>query len=292
MSEISKIKNNENYTLIIVGTPIGNSMDLSPRGIEAFERADIILCEDTRVTKKLSKIRNFRIQKLISFNEYNESKKIDLILDKINCGKRVVLCSDAGMPLISDPGYKLIKACVDNGIIIDVVPGPSSVITALVSSGLSSANFYFAGFPPRKKNDRLLKIKKLIDIETTIIWFESPKRVVVFLEELIQIFGNRKAVVARELTKVYQEILRDDLCSLVDELKLRKQLKGEFVILLNGFRPSREKKINDEIKEEIKKLLKFETLKSVVKKISSETDYSKNTIYNEALKIKEKNRIS
>ena len=286
MTEISKIKKNTNYTLTIVGTPIGNSMDLSPRGIEAFEKADIILCEDTRVTKKLSKIRNFRVQKLISFNEYNEVKKIDLILDKINCGKQVVLSSDAGMPLISDPGYKLVTACVDNGIIVDVVPGPSSIITALVSSGLSSANFYFAGFPPRKKNDRLLKIRKLINLETTIIWFESPRRVVVFLEELIQIFGNRKAVVARELTKVYQEVLRNNLCSLVVELKLRKQIKGEFIILLENFKTSREKKIDDVTKKEIKKLLEFETLKSVVKKISNETDYPKNTIYNEALKIK------
>ena len=286
MTEISKIKKNKNYTLTIVGTPIGNSMDLSPRGIEAFEKADIILCEDTRVTKKLSKIRNFKVQKLISFNEYNEVKKIDLILDKINCGKQVVLSSDAGMPLISDPGYKLVTACVDNGIFVDVVPGPSSIITALVSSGLSSANFYFAGFPPRKKNDRLLKIKKLLNLETTIIWFESPRRVVVFLEELIQIFGNRKAVVARELTKVYQEVLRNNLCSLVVELKLRKQIKGEFIILLENFKPSREKKIDDVTKKEIKKLLEFETLKSVVKKISNETDYPKNTIYNEALKIK------
>jgi 16S rRNA (cytidine1402-2'-O)-methyltransferase len=286
MTEISKIKKNKNYTLTIVGTPIGNSMDLSPRGIEAFEKADIILCEDTRVTRKLSKIRNFRIQKLISFNEYNEGKKINLILDKIYCGKKVVLSSDAGMPLISDPGYKLVTACVDNGIIVDVVPGPSSIITALVSSGLSPANFYFAGFPPRKKNDRLLKIKKLLNLETTIIWFESPRRVVVFLEELIQVFGNRKAVVARELTKVYQEVLRDNLCSLVVELKLREQIKGEFIILLENFKPSHEKKIDDVTKKEIKKLLEFETLKSVVTKISSETDYPKNIIYNEALKIK------
>ena len=286
MTEISKIKKNQNYTLTIVGTPIGNSMDLSPRGIEAFEKADIILCEDTRVTKKLSKIRNFRVQKLISFNEYNEVKKIDLILEQINCGKKVVLCSDAGMPLISDPGYKLVTSCVENGIIVDVVPGPSSIITALVSSGLSSANFYFAGFPPRKKNDRLLKIKKLLNLETTIIWFESPKRVVVFLEELIQVFGNKKAVVARELTKIYQEVLRDDLCSLLVELKLRKQIKGEFIILLENFKPSHEEKIDDDTKKEIKKLLEFETLKSVVKKISNERDYPRNIIYDQALKIK------
>ena len=286
MTEISKIKKNQNYTLTIVGTPIGNCMDLSPRGIEAFEKADIILCEDTRVTKKLSKIRNFRVQKLISFNEYNEVKKIDLILEQINCGKKVVLCSDAGMPLISDPGYKLVTSCVENGIIVDVVPGPSSIITALVSSGLSSANFYFAGFPPRKKNDRLLKIKKLLNLETTIIWFESPKRVVVFLEELIQVFGNKKAVVARELTKIYQEVLRDDLCSLLVELKLRKQIKGEFIILLENFKPSHEEKIDDDTKKEIKKLLEFETLKSVVKKISNERDYPRNIIYDQALKIK------
>ena len=190
------------------------------------------------------------------------------------------------MPLVSDPGFKLVNACIENNIIIDVVPGPSSIITALVSSGLSSANFYFAGFPPRKKNDRLLKIKKLLNLETTIIWFESPRRVVVFLEELIQIFGNRKAVVARELTKVYQEVLRNNLCSLVVELKLRKQIKGEFIILLENFKTSRKKKIDDVKKKEIKKLLEFETLKSVVKKISNETDYPKNTIYNEALKIK------
>ena len=286
MSRITKIKNNSCHTLKIIGTPIGNSMDLSPRGIEAFEQADFILCEDTRITKKLSQLRNFRIQKLISFNEFNENKKINSIISKIISGKNVVLSSDAGMPLVSDPGFKLVNACIENNIIIDVVPGPSAIITALVSSGLSSANFYFAGFPPRKKNDRLLKIKKLLNLETTIIWFESPRRVVVFLEELIQIFGNRKAVVARELTKVYQEVLRDNLCSLLVELKLRKQIKGEFIILLENFKPSRKKKIDDVTKKEIKKLLEFETLKSVVKKISNETDYPKNTIYNEALKIK------
>ena len=151
MSRITKIKNNSCHTLKIIGTPIGNSMDLSPRGIEAFEQADFILCEDTRVTKKLSQLRNFKIQKLISFNEFNESRKINSVISKIISGKNVVLSSDAGMPLVSDPGFKLVNACIENNIIIDVVPGPSAIITALVSSGLSSANFYYAGFPSRKK---------------------------------------------------------------------------------------------------------------------------------------------
>ncbi len=287
MSRNTKIKNSSCHTLKIIGTPIGNTMDLSPRGIEAFEQADFILCEDTRVTKKLSQLRNFRVQKLISFNEFNESRKINSIISKINSGKNVVLSSDAGMPLISDPGFKLVNACIENNIIIDVIPGPSAIITALVSSGLSSANFYYAGFPSRKKSDRLLKIRKLINLETTIIWFISPKRVVVFLEELITVFGNRKAVVARELTKFFQEILRDDLNSLVSELKLREIVKGEFVILLEGFNPSQKAEINEDIKKKIKLLLKFETLRSVVEKISNETGLSKKAIYDEALKIKD-----
>ena len=287
MSRITKIKNNSCHTLKIIGTPIGNSMDLSPRGIEAFEQADFILCEDTRVTKKLSQLRNFRIQKLISFNEFNESRKINSVIKKIISGKNVVLSSDAGMPLVSDPGFKLVNACIENNIIIDVVPGPSAIITALVSSGLSSANFYYAGFPSRKKNDRLLKIKKLLNLESTIIWFESPKRVVVFLEELLMIFGNRKAVVARELTKAFQEILRNDLNSLITNLKSRDNIKGEFVILLEGFTPLRKEVITQDIKKKIKTLLEFDTLKSVVNKIANETNIQKKIIYSEALKIKD-----
>lgn len=287
MSRITKIKNNSCHTLKIIGTPIGNSMDLSPRGIEAFEKADLILCEDTRITRKLCKLRNIRTQKLISFNEINERKKVNFVINEINAGKNVVLSCDAGMPVISDPGYKLVEACIKNDINIDVVPGPSSIITALVSSGLSSVNFYFAGFPSRKKNVRFVKLKKLIELESTIIWFESPKRVITFLEELVTIFGNRKAVVSRELTKVFQEVLRDDLNSLISNLKSKDNVKGEFVILLEGFTPPQKKIINDDVKKKIKKLLKINTLKSVVEKISNETDLSKKIIYHEALKIKD-----
>ena len=132
-----------------------------------------------------------------------------------------------------------------------------------------------------------MKIKKLLNLESTIIWFESPKRVVMFLEELLMIFGNRKAVVARELTKVFQEILRDDLNSLITNLKSRDNIKGEFVILLEGFKPLREKAITQDIKEKIKTLLEFDTLKSVVNKIADETKIKKKIIYNEALKIKD-----
>ena len=132
-----------------------------------------------------------------------------------------------------------------------------------------------------------MKIKKLLNLESTIIWFESPKRVVVFLEELLMIFGNRKAVVARELTKAFQEILRNDLNSLITNLKSRDNIKGEFVILLEGFTPLREKVITQDIQKKIKTLLEFDTLKSVVNKIANETNIQKKIIYNEALKIKD-----
>ena len=287
MNNDAKLKTKPIGMLIIVGTPIGNSMDLSPRGIEAFENADLVLSEDTRVTKKLSKIRDFKIKKLISFNDFNESEKLSLVVKKIKDGNNVVLSSDAGMPLISDPGYKLVNECLKNDIIIDVVPGPSSIITAIVTSGLATNNFYFAGFPIKKKQARINSLSKLAKINTTIIWFESPKRILSFLNELVIIFGNRQAVVARELTKIYQEILRNDLVSLISQLEKKTRLKGEYVVLLEGSNDLKINKIDDYILNTINKLLKTKSVRSVVNILVKETNLPKNLIYNEVLKVKE-----
>ena len=287
MNNDAKLKANPNGVLIIVGTPIGNSMDLSARGIEAFEKADLVLAEDTRVAKKLSKIRNFKIKKLVSFNNYSENKKVSLVIKKIESGYNVVLSSDAGMPLISDPGYKLVSECLKNDIMIDVVPGPSAIITAIVTSGLATNNFYFAGFPIKKKKARIESLSKLTEINATILWFESPKRVLSFLNELVIVFGNRQAVVARELTKLYQEILRNDLLSLISELEKRKYLKGEYVILIEERNNFKNNKINDNISNKIDILLKTKSVRSVVNILVKETKLPKNHIYNEVLKIKD-----
>ena len=287
MNNDAKLKKKPFGMLIIVGTPIGNSMDLSARGIEAFEKADLVLAEDTRVAKKLSKIRNFKIKKLVSFNNYNENKKVSLIIKKIESGYNVVLSSDAGMPLISDPGYKLVSECLKNDIMIDVVPGPSAIITAIVTSGLATNNFYFAGFPIKKKKARIESLSKLTEINATILWFESPKRVLSFLNELVIVFGNRQAVVARELTKLYQEILRNDLLSLISELEKRKYLKGEYVILIEERNNFKNNKINDNISNKIDTLLKTKSVRSVVNILVKETKLPKNHIYNEVLKIKD-----
>ena len=286
MNNDAKLKTKPNGVLVIVGTPIGNSMDLSARGIESFEEADLVLAEDTRVTKKLSKIRNFKIKKLVSFNDFNESRKLSLVISKIKDGNNIVLSSDAGMPLISDPGYKLVNECLKNDIMIDVVPGPSSIITAIVTSGLATNNFYFAGFPIKKKQARIKSLSKLVELNTTIIWFESPKRILSFLNELVSVFGNRQAVIARELTKLYQEILRNDLVSLISQLEKKTSLKGEYVILIEGNKDLNINKIDNNILNKINILLKTESVRSVVNILIKETGLPKKLIYNEVLKVK------
>ena len=287
MEHDAKLKFHPQGFLTIVGTPIGNLMDLSPRSIEAFEKADLIVCEDTRVTRKLSKLRNFKIKRLMSFNDYNEDKKLNLIIEKIREGNNVILTSDAGMPLVSDPGYKLVSKCIENEIYIDVIPGPSAVITALVASGLAPNNFFFAGFPLKRKNRRIDNLNKLVEIDTTLIWFESPRRVLSFLKELLLIFGNRRTVVARELTKVYQEILRNDLNSLIYQLEKRKVLKGEYVILMEGKKETKAIEINKDIRKKILGLIKKKSMRSIVNIIVEETSLPKNIVYKEVLRIKE-----
>ena len=290
MENDAKLKYNQYGVLKIVGTPIGNLMDLSPRGIEAFQKSDFIVCEDTRVTKRLAKLRDFSIKTLTSLNDFNEAGKISLIVDKLKQGNDVILTCDAGMPLVSDPGYKLVSKCIENKIQIDVIPGPSAIISALVVSGLAPNNFFFAGFPPKKKKRRIESLKKLLDIDATLIWFESPKRVLSFLTELLSTFGNRQIVIAKELTKLYQEILRNDLKSIICNLKKRKILKGEYVILLEGKKEIIVNEINIDVQKKIYDLMKTNTARSVVNKIVEETNLPKNTIYKEILKIKEKNR--
>ena len=279
-------------SLTIIGTPIGNIMDLSPRAIQKFQGADLVLCEDTRITKKLANLRSFKIKKLVSFNNYNEKNKQEYVMDKIKDGKNIVLTSDAGMPLISDPGFGLLKECIENNIKIETVPGPSASIAALVVSGLSTQNFYFAGFPNKKKLARINDLKQLIDLNATLIWYESPKRLLGFLKDLKLVFGNRKAVIVKELTKLYEEVLRGDLLNLITEIETRKQLKGEYVVVVEKPVISKTLFVDDDIKNQINILLETKSLKSVVEILVNKTNLPKNIIYNAALKIKNNKPIN
>ena len=287
-----QLKETPSGSLTIIGTPIGNIMDLSPRAINKFKEADLVLCEDTRITKKLANLRNFEIKKLVSFNNYNEKYKQKYVLDKIKEGNNVVLTSDAGMPLISDPGFSLLKECIENNVKIETVPGPSASISALVVSGLSTQSFYFAGFPNKKKLARINDLKQLININATLIWYESPKRLLGFLKDLKLVFGNRKAVIVKELTKLYEEVLRDDLFNLITEIENRKRLKGEYVVVVEKPFISKTKFVNDDIKNQINTLLETKPLRSVVETLVNKTNLPKNVIYNAALEIKNNKQIN
>ena len=287
-----QLKETPSGSLTIIGTPIGNIMDLSPRAINKFKEADLVLCEDTRITKKLANLRSFEIKKLVSFNNYNEKFKQKYVLDKIKEGNNVVLTSDAGMPLISDPGFSLLKECIENNVKIETVPGPSASISALVVSGLSTQSFYFAGFPNKKKLARINDLKQLININATLIWYESPKRLLGFLKDLKLVFGNRKAVIVKELTKLYEEVLRDDLFNLITEIENRKRLKGEYVVVVEKPFISKTKFVNDDIKNQINTLLETKPLRSVVETLVNKTNLPKNVIYNAALEIKNNKQIN
>ena len=215
--------------LYIVATPIGNLKDFTFRAIDTLKEVDFVFAEDTRNSIQLMK--HYKIEtKIDSYHEHNNVKKIPKIINLLNEGKNIALISDAGTPTISDPGYKLIRACIDEEINIIPIPGASAVTAALSASGLPSDSFFFLGFLPHKKG-RKKKISFLKSLDNTIIIFESPHRLLKTLKELRDELGERPVVVARELTKLYEEIARGKFESVIEYFESKK-VKGEIVIII------------------------------------------------------------
>lgn len=219
--------------LILCGTPIGNLEDASPRVIRVLGEADVLACEDTRRTRKLLSHFTVRPKELTVYNDANERREAARLVERIQRGQIVVLVSDAGMPGLSDPGYRLVKACVDASLDVEVVPGPSAVITALAVSGLPSGRFVFEGFLPRKRNERRKKIAELADERRTIVLYESPHRIEDSLVDLAECLGDRRAALARELTKLYEEVLRGTLPDLLEQVR-ETPARGEIVLVIDG----------------------------------------------------------
>jgi len=215
--------------LFVVGTPIGNLEDITHRAVSTLKSVDIILAEDTRNSKKLLNAHKIET-KMISYHEHSSEKEIEKIIDLLLEGKDLALISDAGTPTISDPGYGLIRDCIKHDIIIVPIPGVSAITAAMSVSGLPSDSFTFIGFLPQKKG-RLKKIEQLNNIENTVILFESPYRLEKTLNQLLDNLGNRPVVVGRELTKLYEEVIRGNLSEVIKYFS-KSKVKGEIVIMI------------------------------------------------------------
>ena len=223
---------NKSHVLNIVPTPIGNLEDITLRSLDTLKNSDYILCEDTRVSKKLLNKYNIEVQ-LVSFHSFNEHKTVQKHINQILDGKAVSLISDAGTPSISDPGFLIVRESIKNNIEINCLPGATALIPAIVNSGLSSERFVFEGFLPTKKG-RNKRIKSLVDEKRSIVIYESPKRILKLINDLMGFLGeDRKASISRELSKIYQENIRGTLKELYDKLE-NINIKGEFVIVIDG----------------------------------------------------------
>ena len=280
-----------NGCLYIIATPIGNYDDISLRAIKLFNFVDILLCEDTRKTKKLLSHLNIKHKNLISYNDINAERKRPQILRDLLINKNIGLVSDAGSPLISDPGYKLIQECYMNNIKVTHAPGPSSVLNALILSGLPTNQFYFGGFVDSKQSNKEKQFLIVKEYKMTGIWFDTCLRLRNTIEIMHEVFGNRKISICRELTKKYEEIILSDLVEIKKILNSREEknipLKGEIVLVVDGFKNSKDFDIN-KIREKLREKLKIMSLKDTVEEISLKEGLSKKLVYTEAIKIKDK----
>jgi 16S rRNA (cytidine1402-2'-O)-methyltransferase len=270
-------------TLRLVGTPIGNLGDLSERAGRALTEADIVACEDTRRTRKLLAHLGARAPRLLSFYDGNERKRVPELLEQLRGGKDVALVSDAGMPGLSDPGYRLVAACVDAGIEVDVIPGPSAAITALVVSGLPTARFSFEGFLARKPGERRSRLGELATDPRTLVLFESPRRVAALVEDARDVLGDRRAAIARELTKMHQEVMRGRLSELAARIA-ETEVRGEVVVVIEGARPSEIRDL-DELGDRVEALT-AEGLprREAAARVAEESGASKRELYEASLR--------
>lgn len=270
--------------LYVVATPIGNLQDITIRAIEILKNAKAIYCEDSRQSGKL--LTHFGITtSLASYHEHNAEKVRPLLLEKLESGQAIALISDAGTPLISDPGYKLVSLCHDRGIKVYTIPGPSAPIAALSASGLPSDHFYFGGFLPTKEGERQHVLEDAIHITHTLIYFETPNRLLSTLKDIRTIMGDRTICVARELTKTFETIIRGKVSELLAYYQTEGVLKGEIVLLIHGA----DKKVETLDKPTeflLKELITHVPLKQACSLIADVTGIGKKILYNKALELK------
>ena len=276
--------------LILVGTPIGNLGDLSPRAVEALAAADAICCEDTRRTGRLLQHAGVPRTPLVVVNDHTEDGAIDGVLARLAAGERVAVVSDAGMPGISDPGERLVHAAVAAGYVVEVVPGPSAAITALVASGLPAGRFVFEGFLPRKGSGRSQRLAEIADERRTVVLYEAPHRLARTLADLGSVCGAARAVaLGRELTKLHEEIWRGTLAGAVDWATSHEP-RGELVIVLEGA-PAPPAASDDDVESAVQARLDAgDTARDAATAVAARLGVPKRTAYEVAVRLRAQKR--
>ena len=271
--------------LYVTATPIGNSTDITLRALDVLAKADLVLCEDTRVTAKLLSLHGIAAR-TAPYHDHNAAKVRPEILEKLENGATIALVSDAGTPTIADPGYKLIREAIARGITVTALPGPSAVIAALTISGLPTDRFFFAGFAPPKSSGRRAWLKDLAGVDATVVYYESPKRLADSLADAAKLLGDRPAAVARELTKLFEEVRRGTLTDLSAQYGEAGAPKGEIVIVIGP--PEGRPGAEIDLDAALRKALESKSLKEAVAMVAAETGLPRREVYARALALKTK----
>ena len=270
--------------LYLVSTPIGNGADITLRALYTLAYVDLIVCEDTRVSQKLLSLFEIKTP-LLSYHEYNAEKQRPKILERLQNQETIALISDAGTPLISDPGYKLVQSCYDAQIPVTSVPGPASPIVALTLSALPPSPFTFGGFIPSKSSARCQFFNTFKSWTSTLVFFETGSRLVSSLKDLLACLGDRKMALARELTKKFEEVIRGNVKSLIQQQESKLPLKGEIVLVIEGCSPLKELS-DEEIKEYLKESLEASlSLKDAVSHVAQTFSLSRRRVYKLGLEL-------
>ena len=271
--------------LYLVATPIGNLADISLRALAILARADLIAAEDTRHSKKL--LTHFALRgELTPYHEHNAEKERPRLLARLRAGQSVALISDAGTPLVSDPGYKLVRAALEAGLTVISIPGPSASLAALTSSGLPTDTFLFAGFLPPKSGARRGRLEALKTVPATLILFESASRLGKSLADMADLLGAREAAVAKELTKLHEGVTRGRLDRLADAFADGEALKGEFVVVVAPPAADQAEPSDEMIAEQLVKALKLDSFRDAVRSVAEVLNVSRARVYELGLKLK------
>lgn len=274
--------------LWLVATPIGNARDITLRALDALKWADTIACEDTRVTKKLLAIHGIAAKSLVSYRDHNAEQAGPEILETLAMGGSVALVSDAGSPMINDPGYRLASKALAAGHAVTGIPGPSAVLVGLQLSGLATDRFHYFGFPPQKSAARQALFREISDLTGTLVFLENPKRLAACLRDLIAALRDRPAAVARELTKVFEDVRRDSLSALLAHYMEAGPPKGEATLIVGGAETGTLETIAEtDIDDRLEDLLKTMRMRDAVDAVTAETGLARRTVYRRALAVRD-----